>query len=169
MVDYTDLSDVIVDGDVVASRKLKGGQQAINEGEAVLLNASNEGEAVLLNASGKIPSEFIDSNVDLSDYVTTAGLDSTLESYVTDSELDQKLAGTSTGQAYARVWRGMVTGTGSSISLNATHNLGVLPSVTIYKNGKLYFTDISVTETDVTLIFSTAPGIDDVFSLVVIG
>lgn len=158
MVDYTDLSDVIVDGDVVASRKLKGGQQAINEGEAVLLNAS-----------GKIPSEFIDSNVDLSDYVTTAGLDSTLESYVTDSELDQKLAGTSTGQAYARVWRGMVTGTGSSISLNATHNLGVLPSVTIYKNGKLYFTDISVTETDVTLIFSTAPGIDDVFSLVVIG
>lgn len=184
MADYTNLSDVVVDGDIVASRKLKGGQQAINEGDAVLLTAS-----------GKIPPEFVDVNVDLSgyvtiasftqtlsNYVTTAGLNSTLGSYVTDSELsaqlgsyvtdselDQKLAGTSTGQAYTKVWRGTLAGNGSSTSLSATHNLGVVPSVTIYKNGELYFTDVIVTETQVTLTFATAPSANDVFTLVMIG
>lgn len=184
MVDYTNLSDVVVDGDVVASRKLKGGQQAINEGDAVLLTAS-----------GKIPPEFVDVNVDLSGYVTvisftqtlsnyvtssllnsTLGsyvtdseLSGTLNGYVTDSELDQKLAGTSTGQAYTKVWRGTVTGNGTSTSLSTTHNLGVVPVVTIYKNGEQYFTDMTVTETQVTLTFATAPSTNDTFSLVVIG
>ena len=140
MVDYTDLSDVIVDGDVVASRKLKGGQQAINEGEAVLLNAS-----------GKVPKELIDSE------------------FITESELDSILSGSGTDQSYTKVWRGTIQGDGSSTSLSVSHGLGIMPSVTIYRNGTVYITDTIVTETQVTLLFDTAPSTNDVFTLVVIG
>lgn len=82
MVDYTNLSDVAVDGDVIASKKLKGGQQA-----------SDEGDAVLLDASGKVPSGFVDVNVDLSGYVTNTSFTQTLSNYYTKSEVNDLLSG----------------------------------------------------------------------------
>ena len=69
----------------------------------------------------------------------------------------------------AKVWHGQVSGNGSSKSLSATHNLGVLPAVTIYRDGELYITDITVTTTQVTLSFNTAPVSGTVFDLIAIG
>ena len=66
-------------------------------------------------------------------------------------------------------WRGTVTGNGSSKTLTATHNLGVIPIVSIYtSSGELYMTDMTVTTTQITLSFNTAPASGTTYILVAI-
>lgn len=66
-------------------------------------------------------------------------------------------------------WRGTVTGDGTSTTLTATHNLGAVPAVTIYtSSGELYFTDMTVTTTTITLSFNTAPASGTTYTLVAI-
>lgn len=69
----------------------------------------------------------------------------------------------------AKVARAQVTGNGSSKTLSATHQLGAVPIVYIYKSGQQYFTDVSSTSTQVTLSFNTAPASGTVFDLILIG
>ena len=83
MADFTDLNDVIVDGVVQASGKLKGGQQATEQGDAVLLGADN-----------KIPSSMYDKS-DLSEYYTKEQTDQAIDDAIADIDTDTSVeAGT---------------------------------------------------------------------------
>lgn len=144
--------------------------------------ATQPGECVVLGSDSKVPVSVLpDQQVDLSGYYTKAQTDNLLDGKVDDSQLgdyytsdqvDGLLDGyvkTSQVTNMARVWRGTVSGDGSSKTLMATHNLGAIPAVTVYKGGELYITDTNVTSTQVQLTFYEAPASGTSFTVVCIG
>lgn len=101
--------------------------------------------------------------------VSGKAVDLSVPTKVSELQNDSAYVTQSALAGMAKVWHGQVSGNGSSKSLSASHNLGVLPAVTIYKAGELYITDMTVTTTQVTLAFNTAPTSGTVFDLIAIG
>lgn len=101
--------------------------------------------------------------------VSGKAVDVSVPTKVSELQNDSAYVTQSALAGMAKVWHGQVSGNGSSKSLSASHNLGVLPAVTIYKAGELYITDMTVTTTQVTLTFNTAPTSGTVFDLIAIG
>lgn len=172
MVDYTNYSDVIVDGIVQASGKLKGGEQATEAYDAVLLGSD------LKVPSGMLPDLSVE--VDLSDYYTKDQVDGLLDDKASKDDVADVVeeilgggdgsGGEPTGAAYTRVQRLTATGDGASTSLTVPHSLGAVPAVVVYdSSGRLFLTDTTATATDVTLSFETAPGSGTAYTVVVIG
>ena len=101
--------------------------------------------------------------------VSDKAVDISVPTKVSELQNDTGYISQSALAGMAKVWHGQVSGNGSAKSLSASHNLGVLPAVTIYKSGELYITDMTVTTTQVTLTFNTAPTSGTVFDLIAIG
>lgn len=75
MADFTDLNDVIVDGVVQASGKLKGGQQATQSGDAVLLGSDLKIPTAFYDGGGGMQRVTYDSGQDFIDALkSTDGL-----------------------------------------------------------------------------------------------
>lgn len=153
------LSPIKTNGYITADGKIRG------------LQATEPGDAVMLGDDGKIPSEFVG---DLENYYTKDEVDQAiadaapdLSVYYTKTEVDGLLDGLSAGMC--RVQRLTVTGDGSRTDLTAEHTLGTVPAVSIYKDGAAYGTDMTVTESGITLHFNTAPEDGVKYTLVVIG
>lgn len=93
------------------------------------------------------------------------------------SDLEDRMASAESGLGDVRadlasrpsVQRLTVTGDGSSTDLTATHTLGAVPAVALYKGGEACGTDMTVTETKITLHFNTAPALGTEYTLVVMG
>lgn len=69
--------------------------------------------------------------------------------------------------SYASV---QITGDGSTTSFTVTHNLGVLPIITMYNaDNKVVYTDVEATTSVVTVSFNTAPTADETYTLVLVG
>lgn len=120
-------------------------------------------EAVQVNGTALTPSSKT-VNVTVPTKVSALTNDS---GYQTSAQVSTAITSALEGRAQVR--RYTLTGNGTSTSLTASHDLGAIPAVMVFKGGELYFTDTTVTSTAITLSFNTAPASGTYFTVVAIG
>ena len=171
MADFTDLNDVIVDGVVQASGKLKGGQQATEQGDAVLLGADHKIPSSMVPSQEHTPAQVVQNESGITidgtqlqnATVSRPGLMTAAEVLALDA------LNTAVGDLQDADGKDpfIITGDGSTKSFSITHNLGHMPVWSMYTSaGDAYITDITVTETTAVVSFFEAPSSGTQYRLV---